>query len=96
METLDGIALSDLAAAALLIANGCRLRGLKPSDTPGRALFVIAGPAALIRGLLASYERGDAVVRVEAFLAAERLLKDRLFRRARLSQGRGADPQDAA
>lgn len=77
------VRLSDLAAAAFLIAQGCHLAGVRPGVTHGRQEFVVEGEPRLISRLLEAYERGRAVVDLDAFLSAQRLLKDRLFRSGR-------------
>lgn len=79
------VRLSDLAAAALLVANGCHLCALEASDDPRRKVFVVAGNAELVRRLLDEYLHGDVSVELNAFLAAQRVLKDRLFRSERLA-----------
>lgn len=81
------IELSDLAAAALLVAEGAgRVIDLVPTDVPGRVAFVVVGEPDRIDGLLRAYERGEAVVALEPFLAAQRRLKERLFRHERLGR----------
>lgn len=81
------VEVSDLAAAALLMAEGCRLVDLVPDGEPGRKAFVLEGNAAAIESLLSAYERGKAVVAVEPFVTAQRRLKERLFRSERLGRG---------
>lgn len=86
-STPTRIEISDLAAAAFLLAEGCRLIDLVPAGELGRKAFVLEGSAATVERLLASYERGEAVVAVEPFVAAQRRLKERLFRSERLGRG---------
>jgi hypothetical protein len=88
------VELSDLAAAAFLVASGCTFVGLVPSTEPGRQLFVVAGPRDRIEELLAAFDRGDARVEIAPFMGAQRLLKDRLFRHQRVHSPR--EPLDAA
>lgn len=75
---------SDLGAAALLVAEGCRLISVDPTDDPRRQTFVLQGDPEIVRRLITEYRQGTAVVSVDAFLAAQRSLKDRLFRAERL------------
>lgn len=75
---------SDFGAAALLVAEGCRLISIDPTDDPRRQEFVLSGEPELVRRLITEYRQGIAVVSVDAFLAAQRSLKDRLFRAERL------------
>ncbi len=99
IETTDEqtqVELSDLASAALLLVNGCRLQDVAPSGQAGRQLFVITGPRKLVADLLEAYDRGEARVALVPYLGAQRQLKDRLFRHQRV---RGVDdrgPRHAA
>lgn len=79
------VRVSDLAAAALLLANGCRLRAVEPTEDPRRKAFVVEGETVLVRRLLDAYSRSDVSVELNSFLAAQRLLKDRLFRTERVA-----------
>ncbi len=79
------VRVTDLAAAALLIANGCRLGGIEATDDPRRKAFLIRGAAFVIERLLSEYSRGEVTVELDAFLSAQRLLKERLFRGDRAS-----------
>jgi hypothetical protein len=90
------VELSDLAAAALLLAHGCELEDVVPSESPGRQLFVISGPAERVSELLAAFDRGDARVALIPYLGAQRLLRDRLFRHQRVRVRDAGRSPDAA
>ena len=78
------VRVSDLAAAALLLAEGCRLAAIEPTGDPRRRTFVIAGDGETIQRLLSEFARGEAVVDLDPYLTAQRLLKERLYRSARV------------
>ena len=78
------VRLTDLVAAALLLSRGCQLHSLERSSDPRRKSFVIRGDRAEISGALDEYARAAATVHLDSFVAAERLLKERLHRGDRI------------
>lgn len=86
--------LSDFAAAALLIAYGCHLARLEKTNDPQRMAFVIRGDARLTSRLLDAYAHSEVTVRLDAYLSAQRLLKDRLFRAERTRAQPGTETGD--
>ncbi|MDO8506916.1 MAG: hypothetical protein Q7S41_04815 [Candidatus Limnocylindria bacterium] len=62
--------LSDFAAAALLIAHGCRLVRLETTNDPQRKTFVVRGDEQLTSRLLDAYARSEVTVQLDAYLSA--------------------------
>lgn len=77
--------ISDLDLAALLVAEGLSFVRLEGSPDPHRKLFVIAGDAEQLDRLSTSFNRGEAVVHVAAFVAARRRLRSALVRGVEVS-----------
>jgi hypothetical protein len=75
--------ISDLDLAALLVAEGLVLDGVEPSPDPRRKIFVICGDREQLDRLTTAFVRGEAMVRVTAFTAARRRLRDALVRSGR-------------
>ena len=81
----DRVAVSDMNVAALLLAAaGCSLSALLPTTQPRRKTFVLSGDMGRARELLDRYATRPVSVDLDAFLAAQRQLRDRLFRADRL------------
>lgn len=76
----------DVDQAAFLLSEGARLIAVEPSAS-GFSMFAIAGAHA--EELTDRYVRGGVTVDLDRFLAARRLLLDRIARVRRL--GRPAD-----
>jgi hypothetical protein len=72
---------SDIETAAYLIAEGGRLSGLERTSDPRRMNFVIVGDQ--LNLLLDAFHDGAVTVNLDAFLAAQHLLKSRLYRSGR-------------
>lgn len=79
------VALTDINAAALLLASGASvLLRIEPTADPRRQSFVLVGDPHAARALLEEFATGRVRVDLEAFLSSQRLLRDRVYRWDRL------------
>lgn len=79
--------LSDLPAAALLIAKGAfALVTIASTSDPRRKLFVLRGDRETATHLLDQHAAGSVTVDLDAYLAAQKYLRDRLFRLDRVGR----------
>lgn len=76
------VRLDDLDGAAFLLAEGCQLERVEPDETSRFHVFTLNGARA--HALVNRYARGEAVVRLDAFLAARRGLLDIVHRAERV------------
>lgn len=76
----------DIDGAAYLLAEGARLVAVVPGSD-GYSSFVIEGPDA--QAFADRYARGGILVDLDRFLAARRLLLDRIARARRIARPMG-------
>lgn len=78
----DTLRLSDLNAAALLLAHGFTLVRAEPTSDPRRFEFVLHGNRAKGQQLLDAFWSGSATVKLERFVTAQKKLKNIIHRGA--------------
>lgn len=85
----DPLRLSDLNAAAFLLAHGFTLVRAEPTSDPRRLEFVLQGDRAKGQELLDAFWAGSATVQLELFVAAQKRLKNVIHRGSPVRLGFG-------